>query len=151
MPIPDAELARAAYRHILCPADMTVGEAIARLRAMDGAPWWAIVVAFDDEDGARYGLLSVRGLAQQFGLLGAFPYRDVPPIAAQLDALMRRTDALADVELDAMLATVDQDAISTESARAMAEDAPGRAVAVTRAGRFVGVLRVHATRRGRAR
>lgn len=137
-------LTHPAYRHIVCRASETVGEAIAALRAADGGVWWPIIIDYGDE---RYGMTRLQSLSRRAGLLSdSLPYR-APPVEEQIVALAQDDTPLGDIEPDAILDVVAHDAISEAEALERAAQAPGRMLAVTRAGELAGILIVRETRR----
>ena len=126
MPISDAELQNPKNRFVAVTGDATVGQAISAWHDFGGEPWWHLIVRIADGS-----------------------YR-----AARFSAVyqtLQRAEAADDLRVSSLqfapVPSVEQDAIETTEAQALARKNPARVVVVTHAGLPVGIL-VEGVRRG---
>lgn len=129
MPIDDEALENPQNRFIAVRADARFGQAVAALKALDGQPWWQLVVRLDD------GSWRAARISEVAASLGA--NKDAAEIALR-DAPELRT-----------IAAVEQDSLETKAAQALARNSAAGVLLVTKNGTPVGIL-VEGVRRGAA-
>ena len=129
MPISDEALQNPKNRFIAVTGDAKFGQAIAALKALDGQPWWQVVVQLED---------------------GSWRAARISDIAA---SLVTNKDAAEITLRDATelktVAAVEQASLETKAAQALARNSAGGVLLVTDNGTPVGIL-VEGVRRGAA-
>ena len=129
MPISDEALQKESNRFIAVKGDAKFGQAVAALKALDGQPWWYLIVQLDD---------------------GSWRAARISEIAASLadDKNAAETRVRDAPELKTVTA-VEQNSIDTKTATALARDSAGGVLVVTNTGGPVGIL-VEGVRRAAA-
>jgi hypothetical protein len=120
MPISDEALQMEKNRFLAVKGEATVGQACAALNALQGQPWWHLVVRMDDGTWA----------VARFSELTAAAATASEAAETQLSALEQLRTAPA----------VERDSIETKSAQTLARKSSAHVLVVTAGGLPVGIL-----------
>lgn len=120
MPISDEALQKEKNRFIAVTGDAKFGQAIAALNALDGQPWWHLVLQVNDGSWR----------AARFGEIGS-------SLAAKTNAA--ETSLRDSTELQTV-AVIERNSLDTKAAQAMARKSAGGILVVLDNGAPVGIL-----------